>query len=617
MISGYLKAVSLSIVGIFDLLILGVVYVFKSKGKKLLYLDKHYILLYFASFLMLISEFVTQSLMETSTNTDFFTILMCRLHIFIGFFWNICTIIYVVCIVRDSEGKEIRAKRCLLVMLVLTLLSVIPVFLLPLNFIYNSDGFYSLDGILFYVYSMLVVFCNCGLLGFVFIKRKKLPTAFVILSFLSLGFYGINVLIENFSNTNLNDFGFIHSLFTFSLYFTTENQDRKMLKEFTVAKKESEKLDNQKTKFLLNMSHEIRTPLNAIMGYSEYLLMNDLLEKNKVEIEGKSIFQASSDLLDLINNILDVSRIESGKESLVEIDYKLDNIIINVNNKITSKLESKDNLKFSIDLNEQLPCCYHGDASKIERIITSILLNSVEYALGGEVKLKIDGTRGENYVDFVIQITNTGNAINKDNFYIDFDSITSLDSQSNIDSNVLGIVISRKLIEILGGSIDIENNDLYGTVYTIKFRQVFNKIDAIGNINDKLVNSVDEEIDYSGKSILVVDDDHVNLMIAKRLLTKFSINVDIAGSGQECLDMLKQKKYDLVFLDHMMPVMDGVETLKRMIAEYNDNCPDVIALTANSSDDARREYLALGFKDYLTKPINSKVLGKLLKEFFK
>ena len=214
-------------------------------------------------------------------------------------------------------------------------------------------------------------------------------------------------------------------------------------------------------------------------------------------------------------------------------------------------------------------------------------------------------------------IRNAGHEMKEDKFNIDFNEITSLETTENIDNNVLGIIIAKQLLTIMQGEIEFINKPGKGTQYIIKLKQKCYGQEVVGNIVEKIKKANTEEIiNCEGKIVLVADDNAINLNIAKRLLVKFGFTVETCLSGQECLDKAKEKKYDIIFLDHMMPGMDGVETLNNLKAEHGDLCP-TIALTANASDDSRNEYMKLGFTDYLTKPIDMNELNKILRRIYK
>ena len=618
----FLSATGLIWCGFFSLVMIGVVYLIKQKkGKeKADYLKKIFIFLYVVTLTSLTMEFVLQHAFPLNETYPLYTLIVSKVYVFLGLLWNALVIMYYVMLYRKNKEYEntfsfYRTINTIIFGILMVILTL--VLTLPVEYVYDKTGFWVLSGTLNTVYNRAAIICDGILLLFILIKRKNLPKQLVWYSILIFVLYITNFALEGALSYNIKDSQFFYALFVTALYFTTESQDRQALEKYEELKNESIEVDKQKTKFLLNMSHEIRTPLNTILGYSDYLLLDEHFDQKKIEIEGENVYQASETLLSLINNILDISRIESGKETLVEGDYKLESVISTIYEKITPKAAIRNNVKFNLELDENLPASYTGDVAKLERILISILNNAVEHTTIGEVKLTVSGERVGNNLNFVFHIKNAGHEMQENKFKMNFDEITSLNTTENIDNNILGIIIAKQLLELLNGTVEFINKPGQGTQYIVRLTQKCYGEEKVGNVIENLKKSNEEEMmNCEGKVVLVADDNAINLTIAKRLLVKFGFEVETCLSGQECLEMAKNKKYDMIYLDHMMPGMDGVETLNNLKQQHSE-LPPTIALTANASDDSRSEYIKLGFTDYLTKPIDMKELNKILKTIFK
>lgn len=618
----FLSATALVWCGFITLITIGVIYFLKrnKENDKNDQLKKIFLILYSVTLVSITAEFILQHAFLVEAKYPLYTLLTSKIYIACGMMWNVLVVTYYILLYRYTCGKPLDFKFnkklntiiISVIMLIITLVITVPIG----SKMDLTTGYSLLDGPLDTLYNRLAILSNAILLSFILIKRKQLPKSLVIFSIIIFVLYITNFILEGVLNYSIKDSQFIYALFVSALYFTTENQDRKMHEEYEKAKDLSIEVDKQKTKFLLNMSHEIRTPLNTILGYSDYLLLDEHFTKEKIESEGENVYQASETLLSLINNILDISRIESGKETLVETDYKLEDLILELQSKIEPKAALRNSVKFNIEVDENLPAQYYGDLAKIQRILISILTNAVDCTTLGEVRLKISGEKTGEDIKLLFHVKNSGHAMNEEKFNANFDDITSLDTTENIDNNILGIIISKRLIEILGGSIEFKNEIHHGTQYFITITQKSYGKEVIGNIYEKIRNLKGEKlINCEGKTVLVADDNGINLTIAKRLLVRFGFTVETCLSGQECLNMARDKKYDIIFLDHMMPGMDGIETLNKLKAEHDNLCP-TIALTANAADDSKSEYMRVGFNDYLTKPIDMKELNKILIRLF-
>ena len=411
---------------------------------------------------------------------------------------------------------------------------------------------------------------------------------------------------------NIQNFQFTLMLLT--LYFTIESQDTKLLDEHEKSKIEADKANQEQTQFLTSMSHEIRTPMNTIMGFSDAMLREKELTKEIIDSDTKNINVAAVSLLELINNILDLSRIESGKETIVEKEYDLKDLFTETNNYISKKID-RTKIELLLKIETMLPKKCVGDYTKITKIIDNVISNISYYVNKGTITFDVHSMQQEEkkYLEFTISSSNSNLEEEEyERYYKDFENLGN-----DINDVVLGINVAKKYSEMLGGNLEFKYDGNQNITYIIKIEEQVIDPNPIGDVT-YLFTSKNEEnkiLDLSTKNILVVDDNQININLLKRLLKDYKANIDSVTSGLEAIDSVQKKTYDLIFLDHMMPVMDGIETIHKLKDTISNLCP-VIALTANSYTGIREMYIGEGFKDYLAKPINRSELSKLINEIF-
>jgi len=378
-----------------------------------------------------------------------------------------------------------------------------------------------------------------------------------------------------------------------------------------------------KSQFLANMSHEIRTPINGIIGMNTMLLKNlGTGSTEEIREYAKNIQSASQTLLSIINDILDISKIESGKMEIVPVDYELFSVLNDCYNMNHAKAEEK-NLGFRMDIENSLPSVLYGDEVHIRQIINNFLSNAVKYTEHGQVLLRMRADRKLNdTITLRIEIRDTGIGIRPEDIDKLFRNFTRLDEKRNrnIVGTGLGLSLTKNLVDLMGGEIRVESEYGSGSVFTVLLEQKIISDEPFGNFSEKyrtfIHQAEKESIGYTAPDarILIVDDVQMNLDVARGLLSSTQAKIDTAAGGEECLERIGLLKYDIIFLDHMMPMMDGLETLKKMQEDktHKNLQTPVIALTANAIVGARETYLKAGFADYLSKPIQEKEILDML-----
>ena len=416
--------------------------------------------------------------------------------------------------------------------------------------------------------------------------------------------------------------------------------------ELMIANEEAEKAKadaiaaaNAKSVFLANMSHEIRTPINAILGM-DTMILRECNDNEILEYAG-NIQSASQTLLSLINDILDFSKIETGKLELVAGDYALSSLINDVYHMLIGKAKEKG-LALNVESDKNLPAKLYGDEVRIRQIIVNILNNAIKYTKKGSVTLtvgmselkpsdttdhstdsKSDDITDKNTI-ITFRIADTGIGIKNENISHLFDSFSRFDEEKNkyIEGTGLGLAITKQLVDLMNGEIVVTSEYGKGSVFTVSIPQKIVSDLKIGDISEKYNEPSNKKKKKStftapDANVLVVDDVKMNINVFKALLKRTEINVDSAMSGSEALAMIKEKKYDIIFLDHMMPDMDGIETYQNMkMLEDNPNKDTtVVMLTANAIMGAKEEYLGIGFSDYLSKPVQAPKLESMILKY--
>lgn len=398
-----------------------------------------------------------------------------------------------------------------------------------------------------------------------------------------------------------------------------EQQEKKLLEAMRTADRANE----AKTSFLASMSHEIRTPINAVLGMDEMILRESSDES--ILSYAANIQSAGHSLLSVINDILDLSKIESGRLELLTAEYSTQQLMNDCYSMMIMRAEKKD-LLLEIKNDPQLPAKLAGDEVRLRQVILNLLTNAVKYTSAGEVTMRVDFKHtAENEIMLKISVRDTGMGISQENQQNLFKAFRRLDEMTNrhIEGTGLGLNITKHLTEMMGGTIAVRSTLGSGSEFTVEIPQRVVSYEPVGVFIENRRAASGQKEEYHerfrapGARILVVDDVKLNIDVIKGLLRLTQIRTESAYSGRECLGLVSRTHYDLIFMDHLMPDMDGIETLKQLRAQ--DGSPNagtpVIALTANVMVGAREKYAACGFTDYLAKPVQSDRLESVLLEY--
>jgi signal transduction histidine kinase/CheY-like chemotaxis protein len=383
------------------------------------------------------------------------------------------------------------------------------------------------------------------------------------------------------------------------------------------------KANRAKDSFLANMSHEIRTPINAVLGMDEMILRES--KEESIINYASSIKNAGQALLSLINDILDLSKIQAGRIELIDSRYELASIINDTYNLLHQRAEKKE-LDLVIENDPTIPSELSGDETRIRQVLTNIMTNAIKYTEEGMVRVVFGWQPvDEDNMILVMSVEDTGMGIKEGDIPKLFDSFARFDMNKNksVEGTGLGLTITKSLVDLMKGTIDVRSTYGRGSVFTVRIPQKILNRDHMGDFAESIRNSIYHTDEYHESfvapdaKILVVDDIKVNLEVIIGLLKQTKVQVDTAGSGGACLEAVMHKKYDLILMDHMMPDMDGVETLwilKKTQDNLSKDAP-VIALTANAVVGAKEQYLEWGFDDYLSKPVQGPALEACLAKY--
>jgi len=531
--------------------------------------------------------------------------------------------LYIPAMIADETKEPIKKSNWILLPFAL---STVGVLVLPIYYRHEETASYSYGpGIIAVYISVYILAITAATYLFRFREiiptKKKKAIAISLICEVGVGVYQV------FNPTHLLSSVGV-ALLCIGFYLTVESPDNVLIELLVDEKKKVEEareeavLANQaKGRFLAQMSHEIRTPINAILGMDE-IILRECKDANILEY-ADDINTAGQLLLSIVNEILDLSKIESGKMEIVETEYNLSTLIADLTAMISLKAQAK-NLIFDIDVDNSLPVHLYGDDIRIRQILTNLLSNAIKYTKEGRVELSVKGEIKDNTVTLYCSVTDTGIGIKEEHLTNLFEEYKRIEDGSNhhIEGTGLGLNITMRLLNLMGSKLQVQSEYGKGSKFFFELKQLITDSMTIAEYTKQQKQNQNPKqrtcaFTAPEAKLLVVDDNIMNRKVFAKLLEPTKMQIDQAESGFECIDKMKENRYDIVFLDHMMPQMDGKETLhhlKTLQGHPSENAV-IIALTANAFVGARQQYISEGFDDFLPKPIIYKDAEELILRF--
>lgn len=524
--------------------------------------------------------------------------------------WPTLLSLYTIYVTYLDEEKYNKAKK---IFLTLDIIAILIEFMLPINIISTKEvmGVTGIGPAFVFLISSFYVIVNIIILikNYKKIKnRKNLPFLFFLI------FIIIAMLLRVY-NPTLIVIPAIIVYINMIMYFTIENPDVKLIEEINIAKESAIKASNAKTEFLSNMSHEIRTPLNAIVGFSEALQSDERIPVEAKE-DIKDIVMASDSLLEIVNGVLDISKIEADKLEIVNTTYSPKKVFDELVVLTRGRLGFEKQIEFKTSFSSDIPATLYGDYARVKQIVLNLLTNAVKYTNEGYINFTVECVNiNKDLCRLIISVEDSGIGIRKDKIDKLFTKFERLDEERNItiEGTGLGLAITKKLVELMHGKMVVQSIYGKGSKFTVSLDQKIVATKEKEEIKEKTV----VKGNYKGKRVLVVDDNKLNLKVAERLLREYNLFVDEVASGFDAIDRINMGvPYNLILMDDMMPKMSGCETLKEL-KKNKDFHTKTVALTANAISGMREKYLSVGFDDYLAKPIKKEELEVILDKYLR
>ncbi|MBP3592968.1 MAG: response regulator [Lachnospiraceae bacterium] len=537
---------------------------------------------------------------------------------YMGFMLSIFYLVYkyIETMIEEELGRRImRYKYATTIPLIVTILGVV---FLPLdylegersNYSYGPAAYMTYVGVAVYVFFIVRLIMKCGKL---IPEKKRRTIRYALLSEIPVGI--CQIIVPDILITCL---GMV--LLILGIYMTTENPDALLVEQLAKEKRRADSANAAKSTFLANMSHEIRTPITAVLGMNELILRES--KEKEIKQYARNVDGAAKSLLSIINDILDISKIEAGKLKVITAEYNVASVLKDVVNMITFKANVKE-LAFIVQVDESLPSGLMGDDIRLRQILVNLLNNAVKYTHKGSVTLKVTrlDSADEKEAKIRFSVKDTGIGIKEEDLQklcTPFERIEEKRNR-NIEGTGLGMSITKQLLGLLHSQLEVHSVYGEGSEFAFELCQEISDSAPIGpmdKVSEETESGYRRSFVAPKARILMVDDNDLNRRVFVGLLKETRMQIDEASGGKECLEKIQKEKYDIIFLDHMMPEMDGIETLHAMkeMEDYPSKDAPVVILTANAIVGAKEKYLSEGFDAFLAKPIDYKKLEALITE---